>query len=131
MARNGDGLHKRGDVWHFTYADLDGRLHEKTTGEHKQPDARRVRDRELELIRQGQLPTDMASWSLEQALSDWLEYRQATKARSTLPPEKSAVRHLKAIIGSTRRLETITAADVRRYQATRRRSVGRACFHFA
>lgn len=124
MARNGDGLYRRGDVWHFKYVGPDGRYHEKSTGKRFFSEARSVRDDELKLIRDGQLPTDRADWTLDQALEEALEYRQATLSRTTAPPERSAAKRLKAVLGASRRLKSLAGVDLRRYQAQRRKSVG-------
>jgi integrase len=124
MPRDGDGLHQVGAIWHFRYRSTDGIWKEKSTGKRKITDARSERSKFLEKLRNGQLPNDRAQWRLEQALDDWLDYRQSTKARTTLPPERTAVRHLKEELGAKRRLDSITETDIRRYQATRRKKVG-------
>jgi integrase len=124
MARNGDGLYRRGSIWHFKYLGKDGQYHEKSTGKRSFSEARGVRDDELKLFREGQLPTDRADWTLEQALAEALEYRRATLARTTAPPEKSAAKRLKAILGAKRRLKSLTGVDLRKYQAVRRKTVG-------
>ena len=95
MPRDGDGLHQVGAIWHFRYRSTDGTWNEKSTGKRKITDARSERAKFLEKLRNGQLPNDRARWTLEQALADWLDYRQSTKARTTLPPERTAVRHMK------------------------------------
>jgi integrase len=124
MPRDGDGLHQVGAIWHFRYRSTDGIWKEKSTGRRKITDARSERSKFLEKLRNGQLPNERARWTLEQALDDWLDYRQSTKARSTLPPERTSVRHLKEGLGAKRRLDSVTETDIRRYQATRRQKVG-------
>jgi hypothetical protein len=69
MARNGDGLFRRDRIWYFKYKDPGGVYREKSTG--KQPEAREYKHDFLEKLRQNQLPTDEAKWSLSQALAAW------------------------------------------------------------
>ena len=40
MARNGDGLFRRDGIWYFKYKNQCGIYQEKSTGRHKQPEAR-------------------------------------------------------------------------------------------
>ena len=67
MARNGDGLFRRDGIWYFKYKDLSGVYREKSTGKKKQPEARQYKHDFFEKLRQNQLPTDEAKWSLGQA----------------------------------------------------------------
>jgi integrase len=120
MPRDGDGLHLVGAIWHFRYRSPDGRWREKSTGKRKITEAKAERTRFLRAFADGLLPTDQARWTLAQALDEWAECRKSTKQPTTLPP----IRHLKAILGGKRRLESITALDIRRYQAGRRETVG-------
>jgi len=124
MPRDGDGLHLVGAIWHFRYRSSDGRWREKSTGKHKITEAKAERTRFLRAFADGLLPTDQARWTLAQALDEWAECRKSTKQPTTLPPERTSIRHLKAILGGKRRLESITALDIRRYQAGRRETVG-------
>ena len=124
MPRDGDGLHLVGAIWHFRYRSPDGRWKEKSTGKHKITEAKAERTRFLRAFADGLLPTDQARWTLGQALEEWAECRKSTKQPTTLPPERTSIRHLKAILGGKRRLESITALDIRRYQAGRRETVG-------
>src|SRR5664280_224115 len=124
MPRDGDGLHLVGAIWHFRYRSPDGRWKEKSTGKHKITEAKAERTRFLRAFADGLLPTDQARWTLGQALDEWAECRKSTKQPTTLPPERTSIRHLKAMLGGKRRLESITALDIRRYQAGRRETVG-------
>lgn len=124
MARNGSNLHRRGRIYYYKYVDGNGKRHEKSTGAEKYAEARSIRDLELEKIRRGQLPNEMARWTLEQACRHWMEYRAATRERSTLPPERSSTRHLMAALGESKRLDRITSLDLIRYQMARRQTVG-------
>ena len=124
MPRDGDGLHLVGAIWHFRYRSPDGTWKEKSTGKRKITEAKAERTRFLRAFVDGLLPTDQARWTLAQALEEWAECRKSTKQPTTLPPERTSIRHLKAVLGAKRRLESITAMDVRRYQAERRKTVG-------
>jgi hypothetical protein len=124
MARDGDGLHLVGAIWHFRYRSPDGRWKETSTGKRKITEAKAERTKFLRAFADGLLPNDQARWTLEQALDEWFVCRQSTKQPTTLPPERTSIRRLKAILGAKRRLESITALDIRRYQAERRKTVG-------
>src|ERR1039458_9232751 len=123
MPRDGDGLHLVGAIWHFRYRSSDGRWKEKSTGKHKITEAKAERTRFLRAFADGLLPTDQARWTLAQALEEWAECRKSTKQPTTLPPERTSIRHLKETLGGKRRLESTTALDIRRYQG-RRETVG-------
>ena len=124
MPRDGDGLHLVGAIWHFRYRSPDGRWKEKSTGKRKITEAKAERTRFLGAFADGLPPSDQGRWTLEQALDEWSGCRKSTKQPTTLPPERTSIRHLKAVVGAKRRLESITAMDIRRYQAVRRKTVG-------
>ena len=124
MARNGDGLFRRDGIWYFKYKDPGGVYREKSTGKKKQPEAREYKHDFLEKLRQNQLPTDEAKWSLSQALAAWMEFRVATRPKASVAAEKTTCRHLNEVIGADRRLSNITAWDIRRYQMKRLETVG-------
>jgi integrase len=124
MARDGDGLFRRGPIWYFKYRSPNGGYREKSTGKTKQPDARTYKHDFLEKLRQHQLPTDEARWTLEQSFTQWLEFRAATRPKASVAAEQTAARHLKEIIGEARKLSSITSWDIRRYQMKRLETVG-------
>ena len=124
MARDGDGLFRRQGVWYFKYRVPGGGYREKSTGQHKQADARSYKHDFLEKLRQHQLPTDEAQWTLAQALAQWLEFRAATRPKASVAAERTAARHLSAILGAARKLCSVTSWDIRRYQMKRLESVG-------
>lgn len=124
MARDGDGLFRRDGIWYFKYKDQSGAYHEKSTGKRKQPAAREYKHDFLERLRQNQLPTDEAKWSLDQALGKWMQFREATRPKASVAAEQTACRRLKSVIGADRRLSSITAWDIRRFQMTRLATVG-------
>ena len=124
MPRDGDGLHLVGAIWHFRYRSPDGKWSEKSTGKRKITEAKAERAKFLRDLAEGLLPAEQARWTIEQALDEWFECRRSTQQPTTLPPERTSIRHLKAVLGAKRRLESITALDIRRYQAERRKTVG-------
>jgi integrase len=124
MARNGDGLFRRAGIWYFKYKDPGGVYREKSTGKKKQPEAREYKHSFLEKLWQNQLPTEEAKWSLSQALAAWMEFRAATRPKASVAAEQTSCRHLNQVIGADRRLITITAWDIRRYQMNRLKTVG-------
>jgi integrase len=124
MARNGDGLFRRDGIWYFKYKDPGGLYREKSTGKKKQPEAREYKHGFLEKLRQNQLPTDEAKWSLGQALTAWMEFRAATRPKASVAADQTSCRHLNQVIGADRRLNNITGWDIRRYQMKRLETVG-------
>jgi integrase len=119
MARNGDGLFRRDRIWYFKYRNECGVYREKSTGKRKQGEARDYKHDFLEKLRQNQLPTDEAKWTLAQALEKWMQFRAATRPKASVAAEQTSCRHLKEVIGSERRLSSITSWDIRRFQMKR------------
>jgi integrase len=124
MARNGDGLFRRDAIWVFKYRDQSGVYREKSTGKHKQHEARAYKHEFLEKLRLNQLPTEEAKWTLDQALAKWMEFRSATRPKASVAAEQTACRHLKEVIGADRRLCSLTVWDLRRFQMKRLETVG-------
>jgi integrase len=124
MARDGDGLFRRGGIWYFKYKDQSGLYREKSTGKRKQPEAREYKHDFLEKLRRNQVPTEEAQWSVSQALAKWLEFRAATRPRASVAAERTAARHLAEVIGGERRLCSIGVWDIRRFQMRRFERVG-------
>jgi len=124
MARDGDGLFRRGAIWYFKYRSPSGGYREKSTGKRKQPEARTYKHDFLEKLRQHQLPTEEAQWTLKQSFEQWLAFRTATRPKSSVAAEQTAARHLTEIIGAARKLCSITSWDIRRYQLKRLETVG-------
>jgi integrase len=124
MARDGDGLFRRYGIWYFKYKDPSGGYREKSTGKKKQPEARDYKHDFLEKLRQNQLPTEEAKWSLGEALAKWMEFRAATRPKASVAAEQTTCRHLRETIGSERKLNSVTAWDIRRFQMKRLETVG-------
>jgi integrase len=119
MPRDGDGLFRRAGIWCFKYKNPAGIYREKSTGKRKQSDAREYKHDFLEKLRQNQLSTDEARWTLSQALAKWMEFRSATRPKASVAAEQTACRHLKELIGADRQLRSLTIWDIRNYQMKR------------
>ena len=124
MARNGDGLFRRSDIWSFKYRDPSGQYREKSTGKRKQAEARDYKHEFLENLKRHQLPTEEAKWKLGQALQHWIEFRTATRPKASVAAEQTAARHLIQVMGADRRLISITPYDIRKFQMRRSLEVG-------
>jgi integrase len=124
MARNGEGLYPRRGVLCFRYRDPEsGKWREKSTGQTKTSKGWREKQRFLQDLENGNLPTDMANWTLKQASDQWLEWRAATKSSKTASVERRLMRQVRKVIGDSKVLRTITPRTIEAYQATRRKSV--------
>ena len=123
-SRARDGLYTRENgIFAFRYKNSDGLWREKYTGTADRREARDIKKKFLDQLADGELPTDMAKWTVEQAATQWVEQHAAhltsEKARSN---EKYYLRQLVKRLGN-RRLESITLADLKNYQAQRRKQV--------
>ncbi len=125
MSRNGDGLYKRGSVYHFKYRDRAGKYHERSTKKRRLEEARAVRNRELQEFENNQFPTEMRTWTLGRASREWLDYRKVTVSPKSYSGERRLLRQVEKVFGPDRRLETFTEGDLRYYQVTRRATVSR------
>ena len=97
MAWGDDGLHKRGDRWHLSYRDSDGTLREKST---RQTDYRKALEFKREFdnkLVNGELPTDMADWTLQKAVDKDTEHRKATSYGPTAAREARLLRPVIAL----------------------------------
>ncbi len=124
MPRDGDGLFRRDGIWVFKFKNPSGAYQEKSTGKRKQSEAREFKHDFLEKLRQNQLPTEEAKWTLSQSLAEWMKYRTATRPKASVAAEQTTCRHLNEVIGTDRRLSSITPWDLRRYQMKRLETVG-------
>jgi len=123
-----DGLHKRkSGRWYFTIPkslSTDGRSHEESTKTDDYKKAKAIRQQRLEEIRRGEAPTDMAEWTVKEAVAHWLQFRQDTEAvrPSTLRLNRELSHALIRLLGG-KRLRDIAEniAVIRQYQATRRK----------
>lgn len=124
MARGKDGLFRReGMILCFRYKDA-GVWREKSTGRRNRHEARTFRDDFLAKLRAGDLPTEKANQTVEQAATRWVEQHSArlgsAKAKRN---EKSLLKQLSQRLG-TRKLKTIALDDLKDYQRVRHEKVG-------
>lgn len=94
MAGNGDGLFQRGEFWSFRYRDNKNQWRERSTGQSKKAEARKEKQRFLDDLNNGKLPSEMATWTLKQACDHWLTWRAATKPGRTAATERSFLRRV-------------------------------------
>lgn len=104
MPRDGDGLFRRNGVWHFKFKGADGAYHEKSTRCRKHQEAQQFRRDFLQNVADGTLPAEMSKWPLEKALLEHLDHVRATRAKSSLAPERSSANNLIRILGADIRL---------------------------
>ena len=124
MARDGDGLFLRNGYWAFKYRDDAGQWHEKSTGKKKQSQALLEKARFLQALIDGNLPEDMATWTLKQAAEHWCAIRSVTKPGKTAETERRFLKQVMAVLGEGRTLQTLKAHDIERYQVTRLKGTG-------
>jgi len=117
-------LFRRDGIWGFRFKNQSGVYQEESTGKRKQPEAREFKQEFLENLRKNQLPTDAAKWTVSQSLAEWMKFRAATRPKASVAAEHTTCRHLNETIGADRRLSSITAWDIRRYEMKRLETVG-------
>src|SRR5690242_5837129 len=123
MKRRQDGLHRRGDIFCFRYKDEDGVWKEKSTSSSDREAAKKSKKQFMEDLAKGQLPTEKAEWTVEQACTKWVEQHSArlksVKARAN---EKSYLRQLVRRLGS-KKLKAVSLDTLKDYQRARREEV--------
>ena len=118
MPRGKDGLYRRDGIFAFRFKNADGSWREKYCGTRDRAEAKLVRQRFLEELSAGRLPTNMADWRIEAAEKWWNEYRRPRIAEGTNRSEPYIVRHLCRILGD-KRLREITNRDLDQYVTAR------------
>ena len=123
MSRSRDGLYRRQEILCFRYKDADGQWREKSTGKTKREEAKAVKLKFLSELQSGQLPTDKAQQTVEQACTTWVEQHAprlgSDRARRN---ERSLLRQLTRHLGP-RKLKSLSLDDLKSYQATRLKTV--------
>lgn len=119
-----DGLYRRNKgLFAFRYK-VDGAWREKSTGTANRDDAVKVRREFLNNVAEGLLPTDKATWTVEQACTRWVDQHAAHIAPGkNQRNEKSFLRQLVRRLGNVK-LKSITLDTLKDYQTSRRREVG-------
>ncbi|HTT23634.1 MAG TPA: hypothetical protein VMG82_32195 [Candidatus Sulfotelmatobacter sp.] len=122
--RKKDRLYKRGNIFTFKYKDPDtGKWREKFTGARSRDEALEYRDDFLRDLKERTLPSDKASWTVEQAATLWVKnhapHLTSRKARSN---EQSYLRQLVNLLGQ-KKLKHLTLDDLKAYQQKRGQTV--------
>jgi integrase len=116
-----DGLYRRGKYYYFKYKSTDGIWCERATRSCNYPDAKRIRTQFLSDLQEGKLPNERAKWTLQQAVTQWLEDRKHRIASGSYASEASITRSLIRILGTDTRLDKLADLQViRRYETKRR-----------
>jgi integrase len=120
MART-DGLYRRREYWYFKYKSADGVWCERATRNTNYQDAKRIRTLFLADLQEGKLPNERARWTLQQAVSQWLEDRKHRVAAGSYASEASITKSLIRILGADSRLDKLADIQaIRRYETNRR-----------
>lgn len=120
-----DGLHKRGEkgIYHMCWRDERGCQREKSTRTSNYVEARKFQRDELQRIGKGQIPTEMADWTLRHSVEKYLEWRRASASRKTVAVETTLLRQVMNIFGGETLLRDIDEHGLRKYQAIRASTV--------
>jgi integrase len=121
MARR-DGLHKRRGIWHYKLK-VKGRWKETSTKSRKHAEAREIYHQAKQELKSGQLPADMAKWTLGKAVERWKESRDGLVAPKTYQTDSQRLKPVLRELG-TKRLGDFTFDDLEAYQHKRRKKVG-------
>jgi integrase len=124
MARGKDGLYRRRNhktgILHFQYLDVDGQWKEKSSGMTDREAAKKFMEEYKDQLKKGELPTEKAAQTVEQACCTWVEQHKArlTSAKAQ-KNEQYYLGQVTRRLGS-RKLKSITLDDLKNYQATRK-----------
>ena len=117
-----DGLHRRPKaaqgIWYFYYRGADGNWHEKSTGTRNYSQARLIRTEELEKVRRGEFPSEMADCILRDAAELWLGQQRTLVLPVTFSGYHWVLQPLLKAFGG-KKLKDISVPMVRAYQAER------------
>lgn len=101
--RRRDGLYRRENgIFAFRFKDDHGKWREKYTGSTDRIIAVSFKQKFLETLKHGMLPTEMAAWRLDIAEKWWIEFRKSRMAQSTLDSERYRLQHLPRSVGNKR-----------------------------
>lgn len=102
----------------FRYQDNAGAWQTHYTGTADRGEAETDRDQFLADLRAGQLPTSMADWRLDQAMTWWNDFRRPRLSESNRRSEPYRLPHLQRILGNVK-LREITNRHLDTYQTAR------------
>jgi integrase len=121
-SRHNDGLHRRRGIWHFKMK-VGGGWKEFLTHTTNYNAARKVRQRSLQEYDAGNMPTDMAKWTIGKAGTVWKESRGREAEAGTISGRTyiSESYLSKALVNSLsgKRLGEITLEDIEAYRSLR------------
>lgn len=130
MARGKDGLYRRErNILCFRYKDTHGQWREKSTSETNRTAARDFKKKFDTKLAAGELPTETAKQTVEQACTRWVEQHAKGVGRKgglkSPKAQKNEQSYLRTLIGHLggRKLKSITLDDLQQYQAERQKSV--------
>jgi integrase len=116
-----DGLYRRGKRWYFKFKSADGLWCEHATRSTNYQDAKRIRTQFLSDLQDGKLPNERSRWTLQQAVTQWLEDRKHRIAAGSYASEASIAKSLTRILGGDLRLDKLADIQaIRRYETKRR-----------
>lgn len=116
-----DGLYRRGKRWYFKFKSADGLWCEHATRSTNYQDAKRIRTQFLSDLQEGKLPNERARWTLQQAVTQWLQDRKLRIAAGSYASEASITKSLLRILGADARLDRLADIQaIRRYETKRR-----------
>src|SRR4051794_37797307 len=110
MPRNYDGLFKAANshFHRFKFKDTDGEWRTKSTGTKDRKEAQRIKQEFLQQLKSGQLPNELAKWTVERAVTEHLAYQAAVLRPGSMPAQRTAAKHLVNIIGANRPLDSLS-----------------------
>jgi len=117
-----DGLHRRPNssagIYFFYFRGADGRLRERSTGTRIYSEARDIRAAELEKIREGEMPSELRDWTLENVAKSWLQQQESLVLPVTFSGYRWILQPILNQLGG-KRMKHISPANVHAYRAER------------
>jgi hypothetical protein len=120
MPRRCANLHRRGEIYYFFWRDEQGRRREESLRTSDIEIAQQRYRLRTEEIRNGRSPNDLSSWTLQKAVTSWLEQRKLRVSPGTFKAECSITRNLVDVFGGGVTLRSLAdIRQIRMYQDTR------------
>jgi integrase len=126
MPRRTDGLYQRRGYFYFKFKTVDGEWHEHATRTQNYAEARSIRTKFLADVEEGKVPTEMARWTLKQAVEHRLATRKCRLAPGSFASEATITRTLLRVLKPDARLQKLAAVEVIHEYETSRLTEG-AC----
>ena len=120
MRRLYPNLHRRGEIYYFFWKDEQRKRREESLRSADVETARQRYQVRMEEIRNGRSPNDLSGWTLQNAVSFWLEHRRLRVSRGTFRSEASISRNLVNAFGGGVTLRSLAdIRQIRMYQDAR------------